>query len=216
MTWPTDHGAEGGKYLAGPTRPEAEPLMAVEIVFETHSTTTDNEAGIATGWLPGKLSPTGRIQAGELGERRRGDGISVVFTSDLFRAVETTMLAFAGSPIPLQQDARLRECSYGDLNGSSREALRAIQGHYVEEPFSGGQSYRDVVRGMASFLDDLASAHDGERVLLIGHSATRFALDHLLSGIPLEDVVAGPYIWQPGWEYTLPDGWQAGTACRSP
>lgn len=27
--------------------------MTVEIVYETHSTTTDNEAGIATGWLPG-------------------------------------------------------------------------------------------------------------------------------------------------------------------
>ena len=63
--------------------------MSVEIVFETHATTNDNEAGIATGWLPGKLSPTGRIQAGELGERRRDDGISVVFTSDLFRAGQT-------------------------------------------------------------------------------------------------------------------------------
>lgn len=30
--------------------------MAVELVYETHSITTDNEAGIATGWLPRRLS----------------------------------------------------------------------------------------------------------------------------------------------------------------
>ena len=30
--------------------------MPVEIVHETHATTTDNEAGFSTGWLPGELS----------------------------------------------------------------------------------------------------------------------------------------------------------------
>jgi hypothetical protein len=39
----------------------------IEIVFETHSTTEDNEAGRATGWLPGRLSPRGRAEAAELG-----------------------------------------------------------------------------------------------------------------------------------------------------
>jgi len=28
--------------------------MTIQIVFETHSTTEDNENGIATGWLPGR------------------------------------------------------------------------------------------------------------------------------------------------------------------
>lgn len=183
--------------------------MSVEIVFETHSTTTDNEAGIATGWLPGKLSPAGRLQARDLGDRRRDGGFSVVFVSDLFRAGETAILAFAESAIPIQQDARLREIHYGDLDGGARELVDAERPRHIEEPWPGGQSYRDVVRGMASFLEELAGSHDGERVLLIGHSATRFALDHLLTGIRLEDVVTSPYVWQPGWEYALPDGWCA-------
>ena len=42
-----------------------------EIVFETHSVTTDNERGIATGWFDGGLSPEGQRLALELGERRR-------------------------------------------------------------------------------------------------------------------------------------------------
>jgi broad specificity phosphatase PhoE len=51
----------------------------IEIVFESHSTSEDNEAGRATGWLPGRLSAAGRAQAAELGERRRDDGIAAVF-----------------------------------------------------------------------------------------------------------------------------------------
>ena len=31
--------------------------MTIEIVFETHSTTEDNEKGSATGWRPGKGTP---------------------------------------------------------------------------------------------------------------------------------------------------------------
>jgi len=70
--------------------------MAVEIVFETHSTSEDNERGVATGWLPGALSLTGREQSVALGARRRDQSFAVVFTSDLRRAVETAELAFAG------------------------------------------------------------------------------------------------------------------------
>ena len=61
----------------------------IELVYETHALTVDNERGVATGWLPGELSRSGRGLARELGERRRNDGIAAVFCSDLRRAIET-------------------------------------------------------------------------------------------------------------------------------
>jgi 2,3-bisphosphoglycerate-dependent phosphoglycerate mutase len=76
------------------------PVEVVEVVFETHSTSEDNERGIATGWLGGKLSAKGRAQAAELGERRRNDGVDTVVSSDLNRAVETARIAFGGSGFP--------------------------------------------------------------------------------------------------------------------
>jgi 2,3-bisphosphoglycerate-dependent phosphoglycerate mutase len=69
----------------------------IEVVFETHATTEDNEAGRATGWLPGRLSGQGREQAADLGQRRADDGIAAVFCSDLRRAVETAEIAFGSS-----------------------------------------------------------------------------------------------------------------------
>ena len=35
----------------------------IDIVFETHSTTTDNERWVASGWLDGQLSALGQRQA---------------------------------------------------------------------------------------------------------------------------------------------------------
>jgi alpha-ribazole phosphatase/probable phosphoglycerate mutase len=40
-------------------------------------------------------------------------------------------------------------------------------------------------------------------VLLVGHSATRWALDHLLDGRPLELLVDEPFDWREGWHYRL-------------
>ena|SRR6266508_1641027 len=68
--------------------------MAVSNVFETHQWTEDNECGVVSGWLPGRLHPRGRVLSRELGARRRADGIDAVFTSDLARAVETAEIAF--------------------------------------------------------------------------------------------------------------------------
>ena len=175
---------------------------AVELVYETHSLTVDNETGIATGWLEGELSEHGREQARWLGERRRD--VDVVYASDLGRAVETAELAFGGTGIPVRLDARLRECNYGELNGRPAAELDTqTRLSHIEEPFPGGQSYRQVVEATRSFLDDVVARHDGTTVLAIAHSANRWAIQHLLDGTPLEELVGAPFEWQEGWIYRL-------------
>jgi len=174
----------------------------IELVYETHSLTTDNEAGIATGWIPGLLSERGRAAAQALGERRRDDGIEVVFTSDLRRAVETAEVAFAGSGLPVRRDPRLRECNYGELNGRPVAEIDAQRLRRVETPFPGGESYHDVVERTRSFLADLAR-DEPSRVLVIAHSANRWAIEHLLEGRAVEELVAAPFAWQEGWVYRL-------------
>ena len=173
----------------------------MEIVFETHSISTDNEAGVATGWLGGELSEAGREQARLLGERRRCDAIDTVLVSDLARAVETAQIAFVGSGLAVRRDRRLHECDYGEWNGAPVARLEGRRAAHVDEPFPGGQSYRDVCRQMEPLLAELREGRHGRRVLLIGHSATRWALDHLIDGRPLEELVDAPFAWREGWEY---------------
>ena len=70
-------------------------------------------------------------------------------------------------------------------------------------PYPGGESYRQVVGRVRDFLDDLPPELDGARVLVIGHAATRWALEHLLDGTRLEALVGAPFQWQEGWDYVL-------------
>jgi broad specificity phosphatase PhoE len=173
----------------------------LQLVYETHSTTTDNELGIATGWLPGELSETGKQQARELGQRRRD--VDAVFSSDLGRALQTVELAFLEYDIPIFLDWRLRECDYGDLNGATVEELDAVRAQYVDEPFPNGESYHDVVARTDSFVRDVKRRFDEKRICVVAHSANRWALDYLAHGTAIARLVAEPFDWQPGWEYRL-------------
>lgn len=178
---------------------------ALVVVYETHSTSVDNERGIATGWLPGELSDVGVDQARQLGTRRRDDGIDLVLTSDLHRAVRTTEIAFGDSDIPVVIEPRLRECDYGTLTGGPVARIRPSIA-FLDERFPGGESYRDACRRTADVLGELALRPDLRRVLIVAHSAQRWALRALLGGEDLADVLSGPDRWQPGWEYVLPVG----------
>jgi 2,3-bisphosphoglycerate-dependent phosphoglycerate mutase len=184
--------------------PRRRRASSIEIVFETHSTTTDNERWIASGWLDGQLSTLGRRQAKELGDRRADDeDLAAVFCSDLARATETARIAFAPRGLPIFHDWRLRECNYGMLNGTAVARLEVERTKHVLDPWSGGESYLDVVARVRSFLHDLPGRYADERIVVIGHSATKWALDHVLEGTPLEELVEDSFRWQPGWLYTL-------------
>jgi 2,3-bisphosphoglycerate-dependent phosphoglycerate mutase len=177
--------------------------VAIELVFETHSTTEDNEAGRATGWLPGRLSAQGRQQARQLGQRRGADSIAAVFSSDLARAAETAAIAFGQTLIPVLYDWRLRECDYGQRNGMPVAELHAGRRDHLDLPYPGGESWRQAVGRAGRFLSDLPLRWSGQRVLVIGHVATRWGLDHFIGGIPLEQLAGQDFSWQEGWEYRL-------------
>lgn len=177
--------------------------MTVRILYETHSISTDNERGIATGWLPGELSASGRELAAALGERRAGPEVSAVYVSDLTRAVQTAEIAFGTSTIPVILDPRLRECNYGDLNGAPVEAIQSERARRITLPFPGGESYEQVVKRTRDFLDDLCRERDGQTVVLISHSANRWAIEHLVNGIPLRQLVDADFDWRPGWEFVV-------------
>ena len=114
----------------------------LEMIFETHSISLDNERGIATGWNDGALSEAGKRLALELGARHRAQLPAAVFTSDLGRAVETAEIAFGTREVPIFQDERLRECDYGELTAMPVELLEAERARYITTPYPGGQSYQ--------------------------------------------------------------------------
>jgi broad specificity phosphatase PhoE len=178
-------------------------VPALDLVFETHSTSLDNEAGLASGWFDVDLSPLGERQARELGQRRRDDEFDAVYCSDFRRTSFTAQIAFGGRGIPIVPDSRLRECDYGALTRHPSAEVDSRRVDHISIPFPGGESYEDVARRVEEWLDSVTRIYEGRRIVVIGHRATFYALEHLIDGTPLRDVIAAPWQWQPGWSYTV-------------
>ncbi len=64
---------------------------------------------------------------------------------------------------------------------------------------SGGSVQRRTGAGPPN----LAAGGATTGVLVIGHAATRWAFDHFVNGVPLEDLADEDFVWRPGWDYHL-------------
>lgn len=179
--------------------------MSVTITYFVHGTTTDNEQDLATGWLPGELSELGKEQSKKLGEQAADKKFNVVFCSDLQRSIESAELAF-GSTYEIIIDERLRECNYGDMNGTSASNFKNKMDEFISKPFPNGECYADVELRIRSFIDFLRANYDNQHIAIVAHQGPQLALDVALRNKTWEEAIADDWrktkAWQPGWEYS--------------
>jgi len=175
----------------------------VEVIFESHGTTYDNEQHVSSGWFDVDLSPLGIKQAEELGERYRDQNFAAIFCSNLRRSYRTAAIAFVDRDLLTILDSRLNECNYGDLNQHKSEEVDSEKIKHINLPFPGGESYQQTAERMKSFLVEISQNYLNRRVMIIGHRATQYALEHFTYGRSYEELITSPWHWQPGWNYKL-------------
>ena len=168
-------------------------------------TSVDNETGRASGHANVPLSPRGRQQAQELGQHYATEALDAVFCSDLLRASTTAEIAFAGRSLPLVPDARLREYDYGDLTQYPVAQVEEEFPRRITEPFPHGESLLMVVQRVGAFLREVLRQYDGKTIVVIGHRATRYALEYWCADTSLKEIVHTPWEWReiPIWRYEL-------------
>lgn len=175
----------------------------VKIIFESHATSIDNERDLSSGHNDIELSELGLQQARELGARYENEVLDGIFCSDLQRSYKTAEIAFGGKDILIIKDKRLRECDYGDLTQHPADEVKQQRAERIKTPFPNGESYEQTSTRMKDFLKDLLARYDGKTVMIIGHRATQYGLEHWIQGINLYKAVTAPWQWQPGWLYEL-------------
>lgn len=176
----------------------------MKIIFESHSTSVDNEDDLAAGQYDSPLSEVGESQAKALGKRRRGEDFDVIFCSDLQRSYRTAEIAF-GHKFIIIQDSRLRECDYGKWNHDEKQFVEKAKPLRIDTPYPNGESWTWAVNRMVDFLKELETS-DYENVLIIGHRATQYGLEHYINNVPIREAVLASWAYQPGWEYQLDQG----------
>jgi probable phosphoglycerate mutase len=126
-----------------------------ELWLVRHGETPASRKRTLAGWIDVPLTERGRAQAAALRPNLADQEFDGVWSSDLVRAVTTARLAW-GEPT---RDRRLREISFGDLEGvgygtldeGARDALMRFDGFKAP----GGESFAGLRARVLGFVDEL-------------------------------------------------------------
>jgi broad specificity phosphatase PhoE len=183
-----------------------EPATSPALWLVRHGESTWNIAGICQGHNDdAELTEHGLRQAAEAADGFRGREIRAIYSSDLRRARQTAAAFAAVLGLPVRTDARLRERSFGVLEGTPLAtvdpALTGVaDGLVIDADTSpaGGESVRDFYLRAAAFADDLAADlracgdGSGGDVLAVAHGGTLRVLDAYLHGVSADQMT-----WRP-------------------
>lgn len=164
----------------------------MRIYILRHGETTWNRARLLQGRSDIELNENGRKLAMETAEGMKDIPFDVIFTSPLKRAKETARLVTAGRDIPMIEDERIMEISFGEYEGRPWRKTEDFPGeeniyrffNHPEQyvPVAGGESLQQLCRRTADFMQDICSREDlrDKTVLVSTHgAATRGLLNSL-------------------------------------
>lgn len=126
------------------------------------------------------LNARGEEEAEHLAQTLVDLGITLIVGSDLKRSSKTGEIINLLLKCPLRSDKRLRECSFGKLEGLTREQAVEQYGseillqwddqfaNYDFRPF-GGESRNDVLKRHLELINYLFKTSSHDHILLVGH-----------------------------------------------
>lgn len=156
------------------------------LVFIRHGETDWNAAGRLQGHTDRPLNEYGRRQAREVAERLAGDGVGVVYASDLARARETAEIIAARLGLEVVLDPDLREKNWGNWEG-----LTADERLHVEFE---GESTEEHRERMLRAVERIVAAHPEERVVVVTHGGSLRRIQAAVSGVALP-VIDNCAVW---------------------
>ncbi|WP_461296989.1 histidine phosphatase family protein [Streptomyces harbinensis] len=136
------------------------------------------------------LTAAGERQTGELARAAVTEGVQVVVSSPLGRAVRTARPAAEAVGTGIELEPGLREADFGELEGRTRqeadpELVRRFVADPVAHPFPGAEPPGEAADRAVAALRRVVARHGDRTVLVVAHSTVlRLALCRLL-GLPL-------------------------------
>jgi broad specificity phosphatase PhoE len=140
-----------------------------QVVLARHGATDWSEAGRHTGWTDIPLNPLGVRQAATLRARLAGWSFDTVLCSPLQRAVTTCECA--GYRDAAELDPDLREWNYGDYEGLTTRAIRALTPGWNlwDDGVPNGETLAELAARADRVLDRLRAATGTVAIFAHGH-----------------------------------------------
>jgi 2,3-bisphosphoglycerate-dependent phosphoglycerate mutase len=157
-----------------------------------HGQSAGNAEGRFGGHGPTPLSRLGQEQAEKTASVLAKEGIDVIYSSDLFRAVQTAEPLAKLLGIPVNISEAFRERHVGVLEGLTFDESKvafpadyyALVNRNIHHVITDGESYRHLLRRITAKLHEVLREHQGERIAVFSHTgAICFLTLHLLGAI---------------------------------
>lgn len=126
-------------------------------LFLIRHTSVGVPRGTCYGWTDVPVSANFESEAAACKEQLRGIAFDRVYTSPLTRARK--LAAYCGYPDAIEEP-RMKEMNMGDWEMQRFDEIRDPQlreyyENYLDSPTRNGESFRDMFRRVASFIDEL-------------------------------------------------------------
>lgn len=142
--------------------------MTTTLYIARHGETEWNLAGKLQGHRDSPLTAKGEQQAAALAATLSNRQIARVYSSDLGRAVQTGWAVAEHLGVELIQDERLRERSFGDLEGKPRRELDRFRLN-PDDVVPGGESFRQSYERSVACLEELVEQNSHSAFAVICH-----------------------------------------------
>ncbi len=177
-------------------------MQATRIIAVRHGETAWNVATRIQGQLDIGLNARGRWQAAQVAQALRGEPLQAAYASDLARAWDTAQTIAQASAVGLTAHVGLRERGFGEFEGLTHADIEARWPEHAlrwrqRDPHwapPNGESLAELRDRIRHTLDELASAHVGQQIVLVAHGGVLDVLYRLATGQAAE----APRSWQLG------------------
>lgn len=167
-----------------------------------HGQSAGNAQGRFGGHSATPLSELGLHQAKLTARALSKEKITVIYSSDLKRAMQTAGALSELTGLPVNETGVFRERNIGVLEGLTfDEAEKEYPGDYralvdrnVAHVITRGESYRQLVDRVAGTVDDILEKHKGGKIAVFAHTGTICFLTLHLMGALNPDTVCTPWV----------------------
>ena len=176
-------------------------MQATRIIAIRHGETAWNVDTRIQGHLDIPLNDTGLWQARQVGQALADEPVAAIYSSDLQRAWATAQAVAHTTGAPLTPERGLRERSFGSFQGRT---FQQIEGESPEQaqrwrkrdpdfvPDGGGESLTMLRARITRTVDEIATRHRGEQIVLVAHGGVMDVLYRLATRLDLQ----APRTWQ--------------------
>jgi broad specificity phosphatase PhoE len=167
-------------------------MPVTRLYLVRHGQSAGNAEGRFGGHGPTPLSELGKKQAEVTGDALAKENISAIYSSDLYRAVQTAEPLSRLIGVPVLTKASFRERNVGVLEGLTFDESKqhhpkdyyALVNRNYHHVITRGESYRQLVKRAMNELWEILRKHQGERVAVFSHTgAICFMTLHLMGAI---------------------------------